>query len=253
MNLKHLAGFAAALSLGIAPVAGAQTDGTDNTLTSNVGSISSYTALFKSLDGMTVSWTTSNGCPTADCTGTWGHIGGSTWGVISNSHSNFSLTANGNLDTYGIGAFGYNWDLTGKNITGFSMDATTADAVFDILAFPDGTPGSSLGNEFGECKTFIFVFCVQGDQWNTVATYSDEIGVGGNAPVGDLYGLLDVSFGKKFGSSDHSASVAFTQDMDLTSGDFSIPQEATPEPGVMTMMATGLVGLAGLARRRRKR
>jgi MYXO-CTERM domain-containing protein len=244
MKLKHLAGIAAALSLGIAPVVSAQ---------ENVGSISSYVALFKNLDGMTVSWTTANGCPTNDCTGTWGHISGSTWGVISNSNSSFSLTAFGNADTYGFGALGYQWDLTGKNITGFSMDATTANAVFDIYDYTEGTPHSSLGNTF-EISGCFFIFCTEGDLWNTTATYSNEIGVGGNDPVGDLWGMLDVSFGKNFGSSrSGSATALFTQDLDLTSGDFSIPEEATPEPAEMTMMATGLVGLAGLARRRRKR
>ncbi|HEY3935499.1 MAG TPA: PEP-CTERM sorting domain-containing protein [Gemmatimonadales bacterium] len=228
-----------------APLAG-QSVTTDNSSPFSANSMTGFLTQFNQVGGLTVDWTFSDGTTGS---GTWGLLSGGTWGVVG---ADFSLTAHGNDQAY----FSL-WTLsTDKDLASFGLDALTGNAVFDIDNFPTvGTLGSSFGNEFNYCSNVFLGGCFSNttDHWNSLATYLRPIGIGGNSPVGDLYGILDVSFGAE---TPFEGQVKFQEDLDKVngiSGDPSFPQEETPEPTTMTLVAMGLVGLGAAGKRRRRR
>jgi len=73
---------------------------------------------------------------------------------------------------------------------------------------------------------------------------------------GDIDGSLNSSFGEVAGFTDVSFHYQWLQDqMDQTSLDPTVagPTAVAPEPGTTVLMATGLIGIAGIARRRRNK
>ena len=209
--------------------------------------VTNFNATFGALSGMTIGWTYLDGGHGA---GVW-TCGTYTCSVTSSGpDGSFSLSANKNdLVFFGL------WDLSGTNVTGFTLDAAPASAVFDVTSPAPGTPGSSYGHDYNYCGSLFFGICWDNttDHWSTSATYSYPvaiIGDNGNQPYGDIWEVLQVSFGKTF-----NGSAQFEQDDDLVSGlqgDPGSPLAVTPEPATMSLLALGLVGL-GVAGRRRRR
>lgn len=249
---RWLAGSVAVLAFAVAPLS-AQTIVVDNSTPYDASpGLTSYQTNFNDLGGMVVDWTFANG---NTGTGVWGSLGGGDWGV---SGTNFQLSGNGSSDT-----FFSHWTLEAKKLSSFTVYGAPGLGIFDIWTSPTGTPGSDIGQPFDiEGFNGCGFFCIAyGDQWNTVATYSNPVGVAGAAPVGDLYATLNVAFGTTFGTRNcrigffgcNDYDINFLQDMDNApaGGSIGIPQETVPEPATMTLLATGLAGMAA-ARRRKK-
>ena len=141
------------------------------------------------------------------------------------------------------------WKLennTGSNLTGLTFDASTTRILFDRAFGGEGTPGSNIGNDLDACRR---VLCAVGDAWNTTVNYTNEVGLAPNAPVGDLFRTIEVTFNNGGISKDTwFADAVLFFDTDISESDVTVP-----EPSSLALVAVGLFGLAAAARRRTRR
>ena len=160
---------------------------------------------------------------------TWAATGASSGGV---SGSGWSLDLSG--DSF------YNaWSFSSSGANG-SLQALILDGADNFTLFDrtfgnqNGTPNSAQGKDFA----------ISGDSgvYNHIVTYSNPVGIGANAPVGDLFHTVRIDFDPPYASN----SFRFMQDTD---NDVTAP---IPEPSAWAMMAAGL-GLVGFAAARRRR
>jgi hypothetical protein len=132
-------------------------------------------------------------------------------------------------------SFNSNWTLsnsTGVPMISLLIDPFPGETVFDTLdtfTTPPNTPGSENGAaEFADPLT---------------GTYTNLVGIIGDAssPYGDLYQLLEVTFGPNYlASGDRVTFIADTDSIGIV-----------PIPGSVLLLGSGLLGLVGFRFRRR--
>ncbi|BAH38830.1 hypothetical protein GAU_1788 [Gemmatimonas aurantiaca T-27] len=215
---------------------------------SNVGTVSSVSSVN---DAMQVNQLTG-----VTLTAYWGQNGTSgpiafgqqsgQWGFFGSGFSFF--TGNGNGDT-----FFTTWALDNgqSGLTRLVFEAagtnTAFDRAFGLLGLAEGTPGSSIGNSLDAYRCVVIV-CF--DAWNTHVTYNNQVGLFPDAPVGDLFTQMDVTFGRAIGAG-RGIEAHFAFDTDLVTP-YAGGGVVTPEPSTYALMAAGLAGIFGVARRRRQ-
>jgi hypothetical protein len=129
------------------------------------------------------------------------------------------------------------FDVTISSIT---IDALPGNAVFDrTIDGMEKTPGSGQGKDFSTVISTIPAF-------PHLATYENQVAVGGQPPQGDLYRTLDIKLalnGILFFDSNYYE--LFTADTDR------IVANVVPVPlgSSVTLLSTGLLGIIGLMRK----
>jgi hypothetical protein len=188
------------------------------------------------MDGLRVTAIVSNGTSMLTLTQAWADTADPDSGGVSFVTPEFSLSVTG--DTFEAN----NWLLdltsaTGWRLLSLALDGSTGQTVFDrAFGGSTGTPNSASGRDFAGFTTF---------SGSIAAFYAGAVGVGGNAPVGDLFASVLLSFGD--GSFANALTAGrqyhFSLDTDNTTS------ALVPEPSSMFLLGGGLL-IAAIALRR---
>ena len=203
---------------------------TDPGIVHNASALTGFATTGSEMGGMSVTAVFTDGTTAG---GTWGDLGGGIWGV---STSQFSLTLGAASDTY-TAPWRFQIDPDGLGINRLLLKGAPGLTVFDIIPDPWLTPGSAQGGALS---------IVGGNVYGAVATYRNLVGIWPNAPMGDLYETLDVTFDVQGGAR----FFEFVTDTDNIGKAGRIT--ATPEPATFGLIAVGAAALLAADWRRRR-
>ncbi len=200
--------------------------GQDNGTTVNAIDITGFTTNGNQMAGMLITGTFTDGV-SATCI--WSDGGGTT-GTCSatNGGASFSLSLTG--DTF---SNPFSLGVTGTlNLLSLLFNGVPGSTVFDRTFTGSGTAGSEQGLDANGTTVPANI--------NGRATYIDQVGTLGNAPVGDLFARLQLDFtGTGLAPAAGAPVASFTIDTD-TIGIRGNNGGGVPEPGTWAMMAGGL-------------
>lgn len=186
------------------------------------------------MDGMTVRVTYGDG---SFDTAVWGQVG-ATSGLASGSGLwTLSLTGDSFFSDW---VFSTSTNLQ-KRVSSIFLDGGPGQTVFDYIGFPEVTPGSGNGYPFTIMSGIA-------DPTQVTATYSSPLGIGGNAPLGDLFVTLHIDLGSQALAGGQSFTFRADTDNALTA---IVVGDPVPEPFTMALVGGALV--AAVKRRRSRK
>ncbi|MBS1130890.1 MAG: hypothetical protein H6R16_1892 [Proteobacteria bacterium] len=222
--------LSAALALALAGSAtAAVTYNEDITSPSDIPGLTGFQTTGAMMGGMQVvaTFIGANGAFTE--TLSWAATGAASGGVTG---TGWSLTQNG--DTFAsLWSLNLNVGTTAPlTLLSLSLDGNPGLTVFDrYFNGTSGTNGSANGSDLAFTDDTI----------SASVLYSDVVGIGGAAPVGDIFHQVSIHFGDGI-----ARSFQFLQDTDNDSR-FNQP---IPEPGTLSLLGLALAGASWRARRR---
>lgn len=224
--------IALALVMASSSAAVAQTNTFSNGSALNVPGLSALATTGSLMGGMQVTWTFVN---VGSFSSSWADIGGGNWGVSSNGFS-VAVGSNGNT-------FATVWSLTNatnNRVSSVRFDGVPGNTVFDCFLGVDctsDTPGSNQGRS---------LLTTGGTYFGSVSgAYTNRVGVGGNAALGDLYGQLTITFDDILGAQSTYQFIADTDNF--------VQSIVTPEPGSWELLLVGLAAVGVASHRGRRR
>jgi hypothetical protein len=175
------------------------------------------------MDGLKVTATFNNGFTE---TVAWADTGASSGGVSGNG---WGLSLAGD-------SFSTPWLFNigiASPLVSLYLDGRNTFTVFDRTLPDQGTVGSARGLDWS---------CASGSCNDALVTYDFAVGIGGAAPIGDLFQTIQVQFGPALPATDFT----FRQDTDNDLRQI----QPVPEPGTLALLGMGLAATRWLRRRR---
>lgn len=199
----------------------------------NIPGLTGFVTNGSMMDGLGITVTTTSG---VNETVNWSDdpVSGPTCGRVNGAQGGgWSLSLCGDTFTNNAWNFNVNDPTSFGQINLLLLDGNGNFTIFD-RTFGDltGTDGSALGKDWTSSV---------GDTFDILVTYLNAVGIGGAAPVGDIFQTVRVDFG----NGGPRTSFLFSQDTDNDS------RILLPEPATLAILGLGLV-LLGLARSRQR-
>ncbi|MGY9056027.1 MAG: hypothetical protein ACKVGZ_10570, partial [Alphaproteobacteria bacterium] len=130
-----------------------------------------------------------------------------------------------------------------SSLTKLVIDAGVGGTLFDIVRSPAETPISLGGRAFEDRSNLTGVIDVR---------YTTPVAIAGQAPLGDLFGVMTVNFmGVTGGGIDSSNSFLFNSDTDSIG--VSSALVAAPIPGALPLILSGIIGFGLMGYRKAKK
>ena len=224
---RRAAAVALAVGLGWASPAVAAVIAFDATDTDIIPAVANFATTGANMSGMEVTLNFMDG---GSETATWQTTGATSGAAVG---TGWSLSLDGD-------SFVSSWaaDFGDLIVLSMTLDGRPGLTLFDVTFTDSGTPGSEAGRDFASD--------LAGDA-SIAATYSRQVALSGDAPVGDLWSILTVDFADLL-TEQPFGEFTFVQDTDNDSRRVT----DVSAPAGLALFGTALLGLAGLGRRRQR-